>query len=187
MSKNKNNREVLFSVTAADCDWEYMRGTGPGGQKRNKTSSKVRCTHRDSGAWGESDETRSQHDNKRLAFRKMAETKEFKAWHKMECARRMGQLTDLKETVDNAMKSANIRIEGGSNLSKDEIERMRQEAEANADSDKKEKERIILKIDLDIKMINNFNFIIIIIGVKIKPILCCNLSLLAFFKTYGYC
>jgi molecular chaperone DnaK len=39
-------------------------------------------------------------------------------------------------------KQANIRIEGGSNLSKDEIERMRKEAEANADADKKERERI---------------------------------------------
>ena len=39
-------------------------------------------------------------------------------------------------------KQSNIRIEGGSNLSKDEIERMRQEAEANADADKKEKERV---------------------------------------------
>ena len=37
-------------------------------------------------------------------------------------------------------KQSNIRIEGGSNLSKYEIERMRQEAEANADADKKEKE-----------------------------------------------
>ena len=105
-------KEVLFSVTAADCDWEYMRGTGPGGQKRNKTESKVRCTHRDSGAVGESDETRSQHDNKRKAFVKMAESKTFRAWHKLETARRMGQLTTLNETVDNAMKPANIRIEG---------------------------------------------------------------------------
>lgn len=68
------SKEVLFSVTANDCDWEYMRGTGPGGQKRNKTESKVRCVHRDSGAVGESDETRSQHDNKRKAFVKMAST-----------------------------------------------------------------------------------------------------------------
>ena len=106
------SKEVLFSVTAADCDWEYMRGTGPGGQKRNKTESKVRCTHRDSGAVGESDETRSQHDNKRKAFVKMAESKTFKAWHKLETARRMGQLTTLNETVDKAMKPANIKIEG---------------------------------------------------------------------------
>ena len=103
------SKEVLFSVTAADCDWEYMRGTGPGGQKRNKTESKVRCTHRDSGAVGE---TRSQHDNKRKAFVKMAESKTFKAWHKLETARRMGQLTTLNETVDKAMKPANIKIEG---------------------------------------------------------------------------
>lgn len=36
----------------------------------------------------------------------------------------------------------NSLIEGGSNLSKDEIERMRKEAEANADADKKERARI---------------------------------------------
>ena len=105
-------KEVLFSVTAADCDWEYMRGTGPGGQKRNKTESKVRCTHRDSGAVGESDETRSQHDNKRKAFVKMAQTPQFRAWHKMETARRMGQLADLNEAVDRTMKECNLRIEG---------------------------------------------------------------------------
>lgn len=106
------SKEVLFSVTSADCDWQYMRGTGPGGQKRNKTESKVRCTHRASGAVGESDETRSQHDNKRKAFVKMASTKEFKSWHKLECARRMGQLVDINETVDNAMKDSNIKVEG---------------------------------------------------------------------------
>lgn len=106
------SKEILFSVTAADCDWEYMRGTGPGGQKRNKTESKVRCTHRESGAVGESDETRSQHDNKRRAFVKMAQSAKFKAWHKLETARRMGQLADINQTVDNSMKSANLKIEG---------------------------------------------------------------------------
>ena len=105
-------KEILFTVTASDCDWEYMRGTGPGGQKRNKTESKVRCTHRASGAMGESDETRNQHDNKRRAFVKMANTPRFKTWHKLECARRMGKLQDMEETVDRAMKPANIRVEG---------------------------------------------------------------------------
>jgi len=105
-------KEVLFTVTAADCDWEYMRGTGPGGQKRNKTESKVRCIHRASGATGESDETRSQHSNKSSAFRKMAESKEFKVWHKIEVARRTGQLIDINEKVDKMMRDVNLKVEG---------------------------------------------------------------------------
>lgn len=39
-------------------------------------------------------------------------------------------------------KSQQIRIEAGSGLSKEEIEKMKQEAEANADSDKKAKEEV---------------------------------------------
>lgn len=106
------SKELLFSVTAADCDWQYLRGTGPGGQKRNKTESKVRCVHRASGAVGESDLTRSQHENKRIAFRKMAESNEFKLWHKIETARRMGDQLTIEEKVDKAMNDANLRIEG---------------------------------------------------------------------------
>ena len=105
-------KEVLFTVGANDCDWTYMRGTGPGGQKRNKTSSKVRCLHRASGAIGESDETRSQHDNKRLAFRKMAETAEFKAWHKIETAKRVGTLVSIEDNVNQAMRDSNLKVEG---------------------------------------------------------------------------
>lgn len=44
---------------------------------------------------------------------------------------------------DNATgKQNSIRIEGGSQLSKEEIERMRSEAEANAESDRLERERV---------------------------------------------
>ena len=39
-------------------------------------------------------------------------------------------------------KENKIRIEGGSQLSKEDIERMKKEAEENADSDKKEKEKV---------------------------------------------
>ena len=99
-------------MTASDCEWQYLRGTGPGGQKRNKTESKVRCVHRASGASGESDLTRSQHENKRIAFRKMAESKEFKLWHKLETARRMGDQLTLEEKVERAMNDVNIRVEG---------------------------------------------------------------------------
>lgn len=103
------SKELLFSITANDCDWSYTRGTGAGGQKKNKTSSAVHCTHRASGARGYSEASRSQLDNRRDAFRKMAETKEFKDWHKMETARRMGTLATVEENVSREMR--NIRVE----------------------------------------------------------------------------
>ena len=49
-------KTLLFSVTAGDCKWDYYRGTGSGGQKKNKTSNCVRCTHTASGAVGKSED-----------------------------------------------------------------------------------------------------------------------------------
>lgn len=106
------DRELLFSVTDKDCRWDYFRGSGKGGQKRNKTSSGVRCTHIASGAVGVSDETRSQHRNKRLAFAKMAHSKEFEAWHKIEVARMTGKLREAEMTVTRLMQSGNLVVEG---------------------------------------------------------------------------
>ena len=45
-------RELLFSVTADDCEWDYYNGTGKGGQNRNKRATCVRVRHRASGAVG---------------------------------------------------------------------------------------------------------------------------------------
>ena len=104
-------KAILFSVTASDCRWDYFRGSGKGGQKRNKTSSGVRCTHIDSGAVGQSDDTRSQHQNKRIAFQRMVESAKFKAWHKLECARRSGDLTVIEDKVDSALKPWNYTVE----------------------------------------------------------------------------
>jgi len=105
--------ELLFSVTKKDCRWDYFRGSGAGGQKRNKTSSGVRCTHMDSGAVGKSDDTRSQHKNKRTAFIRMTETKRFKAWHKLEVSRCLGDENAIKQRVEEAMKPWNLMIEYG--------------------------------------------------------------------------
>ncbi|MGI9488234.1 MAG: peptide chain release factor family protein [Geminicoccaceae bacterium] len=102
---------LLFSVTAGDCDFECSRGTGKGGQKRNKTSSKVRCVHRDSGAVGLSDDTRSQHQNKRIAFRRMAESPKFNAWLRLETARRLGRTQQAEDATDRAMQPKNLRVE----------------------------------------------------------------------------
>lgn len=111
----EKKKELLFSVTAKDCEWSYTKGTGAGGQKRNKTSSAVHCTHRPSGAHGYSEASRSQHDNKREAFVKMAESKEFQKWNRMEAMRRMGVLDEINHKVDQEMlynTKIEIRIDG---------------------------------------------------------------------------
>lgn len=53
------------------CRVDRCRGTGPGGQKRNKTESAVCVTHIESGISGAADETRSQHTNKALALQNL--------------------------------------------------------------------------------------------------------------------
>jgi len=103
-------RELLFSVTAKDCDWDYVRGSGNGGQKRNKTSSAVRCRHRDSGSVGYSEDTRSQHQNKILAFKRMISTKEFKTWHRLEVARKTGELIEIQDKIERDLKNSKITI-----------------------------------------------------------------------------
>src|SRR5271154_6038653 len=70
-------KQLMFSVTAKDCEFIDKRGSGKGGQKKNKTSSAIQCRHRPSGAMGEAEDHREQSLNRRLAFKRMAESVEF--------------------------------------------------------------------------------------------------------------
>ena len=54
-----------------DCRLDAFRGSGPGGQKRNKTSSAVRLTHVPTGLFATASESRSQHDNQRHALKRL--------------------------------------------------------------------------------------------------------------------
>lgn len=55
-----------------DIDVTTARGSGPGGQNRNKTESCVIITHRPTGLQVRIDNERSQHQNKALAFKVLA-------------------------------------------------------------------------------------------------------------------
>jgi protein subunit release factor B len=72
-------KELLLSVTLKDCDVQTKRGSGAGGQNRNKRDTAVRIVHRASGAVGESQEERSQLQNKKRAFLRMSQTPAFQA------------------------------------------------------------------------------------------------------------
>lgn len=100
-------REKILSVTLADCNVQTFRAGGPGGQKQNKTESGVRIIHRASGARGESREQRSQNQNKKIAFRRMVETKTFQAWLKMK----LGKEDHLRAEVERSMYPNKIKVE----------------------------------------------------------------------------
>jgi hypothetical protein len=55
----------------AQCQVDTYRASGPGGQKRNKTSSAVRVRHPASGLIVIAEESRSQHENRARALRRL--------------------------------------------------------------------------------------------------------------------
>lgn len=118
-STNKDGRQkqLLFTLTAKDFEWDYFRCGGNGGQNVNKVSSGVRCTHLPSGAVVRVCDTRSQLENRRIAFRRITETDEFKAWHKIEVVKRSGVKVKevdprtIDERVDEQMIDKNLKIE----------------------------------------------------------------------------
>ena len=55
----------------AQCAIDVYRASGPGGQKRNKTESAVRLRHQPTGMISKGEESRSQHENKARALKRL--------------------------------------------------------------------------------------------------------------------
>ena len=55
----------------AQCDLRAVRGSGPGGQHRNKVSTGIVVTHRDTRITGEATERRSQSQNRQVAIHRL--------------------------------------------------------------------------------------------------------------------
>ena len=60
------------NVSPADLKIEYMRGSGPGGQNRNKRDTACRITHIPTGISARAEDQRTQALNKSEAFRRLA-------------------------------------------------------------------------------------------------------------------
>lgn len=103
-------KEHLFSVTKKDLEIQTFRSGGKGGQHQNKVNSGVRIVHRDSGAVGECREERSQHRNKKIAFRRMVNSKEFQLWLNRKAYEEIKGKT-IKQIVEEKMKRENLKIE----------------------------------------------------------------------------
>ena len=71
---NAPNADYLALDDAAlldQCHLHIHRASGPGGQKRNKTSSAIRLRHTPTELMVVATESRSQHENKRRALRRL--------------------------------------------------------------------------------------------------------------------
>lgn len=61
------------TVRKSDLRIDFYRGSGAGGQKRNKTSNCCRITHLPTGLSAYAEDTRSASKNRSLAFRRLVE------------------------------------------------------------------------------------------------------------------
>lgn len=102
-------RKKVLTITIDDCEVQTFRAGGAGGQNQNKRNSGVRVIHHPSGARGESREARGQKENKRKAFRRMAESDKFQWWAKAKTL----ELEPIEDIVDEMMKEENLKIEYG--------------------------------------------------------------------------
>ncbi len=62
-----------IDLSPSELEWSFTRSSGPGGQHVNTTDSAVRLVHRPSGLSVRVGEGRSQHHNRTLALRRLAE------------------------------------------------------------------------------------------------------------------
>lgn len=105
------SKTLLFSVGKKDLIRQTFRAGAKGGQHQNATDSAVRFIHPPSGARGEARDARDQHTNERNAFLRLVKSKEFKAWHQLECAKKLGQT--VPETEEEIMARVDTMIEQG--------------------------------------------------------------------------
>jgi len=106
----KKKKELLYSLTKKDFKVQTFKSGGPGGQHQNKTDSGVRITHIESGAVGECRNTKSQHQNKKIAFTRLVESSKFKMWNIKKCKEVIDGKT-LDEVVAEMMDPNNLKCE----------------------------------------------------------------------------
>lgn len=104
LMKDKTKLKLALSVTKDDCEWQYFRAGGKGGQHQNKTSSGVRVIHHPSGSRGESREERSQLQNRKQAWRRMVESASFKIWVNR-------RLYELDKVPEPELRESDVRTE----------------------------------------------------------------------------
>ncbi|HZZ19956.1 MAG TPA: peptide chain release factor-like protein [Opitutaceae bacterium] len=88
-SESIQARLLALGVAMSDIDEKFVRGSGPGGQKINKTSSTVWLRHRPTGIEVRCQAERSQFANRERAWLELCERLEAKRVGEKESARQL--------------------------------------------------------------------------------------------------
>jgi protein subunit release factor B len=103
-------KNLLFSITKKSFVVEYYNPGKNGGQNANKVATACRIHHPESGAIGDCHEERTQKPNRERAFERLVKSDKFIQWLRLEMAKRMGRLDDIKKKVDKAMAEAVVEV-----------------------------------------------------------------------------
>ena len=98
------------SISEKDVEWTTCRGSGAGGQHRNKTESAVQMTHIPTGIRVRVENERSQHQNKELAFRILS-----------------ARIRDLEKQKASSSRDQHRKTQVGSGMRGDKIRTIRQQ------------------------------------------------------------
>lgn len=102
-------RERILHLTRSDFVRQTFKVGGHGGQHRDKTDAGVRFIHEPSGARGQATESRSQVENERAAFRRLANSIKFRLWvSEFHAALDRGT---VEEEVERQMQPEMLKIE----------------------------------------------------------------------------
>lgn len=103
-------RELLFSITKRDLVVTHIRGSGPGGQHRNKTATGVRIEHPASGAAAVATDSKSQARNRKAALERLVDHPRFRFWHAATVHALVSGKT-VDERVAESMADRNLRVD----------------------------------------------------------------------------
>lgn len=102
--------EPLLRLTRRDFEVTWFRGSGGGGQHRNKHANCCRIRHPASGVSATGQSSRSREQNKRDAFRALRSHPTFVAWYNRKIAEALDGET-IAERVERDMRLENLRTE----------------------------------------------------------------------------
>jgi len=96
----EDNKQRVTILSQKDLEVSYFCGSGAGGQARNKVASGVQLRHLESGASGRACDSRSQHDNKVSAFKRLCADPRMKFW----LAKKVHEVR-LGETIEKTIEA----------------------------------------------------------------------------------